>query len=120
MQQEISEPTVVPVSQRIVSIDALRGFDMFWIVGGTSLVSALLPFCGESAQKILRPQLEHAAWEGFTFTDLIFPLFVFMVGMSTVLSLTKALTHQGKAEAYRRILRRRRRCSCWESTTRTA
>ena len=79
---------------------------MFWIVGGTGLVSALLPFCGESAQKLLRPQLEHAAWEGFTFTDLIFPLFVFMVGMSTVFSLTKALAHQGKAEAYRRILRR--------------
>jgi predicted acyltransferase len=106
VQQEISEPTVAPDSQRIVSIDALRGFDMFWIVGGTSLVSTLLPFCGESAQKILRPQLEHAAWEGFTFTDLIFPLFVFMVGMSTVFSLTKALTHQGKAGAYRRILRR--------------
>ncbi|MEN6407952.1 MAG: DUF5009 domain-containing protein [Thermoguttaceae bacterium] len=106
MSQESNEPTPSLVSQRIASIDALRGFDMFCIVGGMTLVKTLLPFCGESVRGIVGPQLEHAAWEGFTFTDLIFPLFVFLVGMTTVFSLTKALARHGKAAAYRRLLRR--------------
>jgi len=104
-QENIASP-VSTSGQRIVSIDALRGFDMFWIVGGTGLLGAVLPFCSTSVQNVLRPQLEHAAWEGFTFTDLIFPLFVFMVGMTTALSLTKALAQYGKMAAYRRVLRR--------------
>jgi len=93
-------------SQRILSIDALRGFDMFWIIGGSGVVGAILPFLGPNVQKLLEPQLEHAAWEGFTLTDLIFPLFVFMVGMTTVFSLSKTLAQHGMAGAYWRLLRR--------------
>ncbi len=93
-------------TQRILSVDALRGFDMFWIVGGSGVVGAILPFCGSNVQKLLEPQLEHAAWEGFTLTDLIFPLFVFMVGMTTVFSLSKTVAQQGKATAYQRLFRR--------------
>ncbi len=93
-------------SQRILSVDALRGFDMFWIVGGSGVVGAILPFLGSKVQQFLEPQLEHAAWEGFTLTDLIFPLFVFMVGMTTVFSLSKTLAQHGIATAYWRLLRR--------------
>ncbi len=93
-------------SQRILSVDALRGFDMFWIVGGSGVVGAILPFFGSKVQQLLEPQLEHADWEGFTLTDLIFPLFVFMVGMTTVFSLSKTLAQHGIATAYWRLLRR--------------
>src|SRR3954463_756787 len=84
--------------QRLMSLDALRGFDMFWIIGADALVYALeriadggaatastdAPF---SIARFLAYELEHASWVGFHFYDLIFPLFVFMVGVSIVLSL---------------------------------
>ena len=50
------------------------------------------------------PQLQHCQWEGFVFHDLIFPVFLFLVGMSTVFSLSKTLAGEGKRAAYRRIL----------------
>ena len=33
------------------------------------------------------PQLDHSAWNGWTLTDLVFPMFLFLVGASTVFSL---------------------------------
>src|SRR5690348_6406891 len=78
-----------PVTQRLMSVDALRGFDMFWIIGAGSIVYALNQMTGSATTKFLVTQLEHAAWEGFRFEDLIFPLFVFLMGVSVVFSLTK-------------------------------
>lgn len=101
-----SEETTACVNQRILSVDALRGFDMFWIIGGSAFARSILPFCSPTIRQALEPQLEHAAWDGFTFFDLIFPLFVFIVGMTTVFSLTKALDRHGKLSAYRRLLQR--------------
>jgi len=106
VQQAAIETSATPVSQRILSVDALRGFDMFWIVGGSGFVVSILSFCSPAIEQTLVPQLEHVAWEGFRFCDLIFPLFVFIVGMTTVFSLTKTLSQHGKGAAYRRLLRR--------------
>jgi predicted acyltransferase len=109
------DSNAAPASQRILSVDALRGFDMFWIIGGGGLVTAILRFLvpagneAEAAQSIagaLMRQFSHVAWEGFVFEDLIFPLFVFMAGMSTVFSLSKVLAQQGKKAAYWRLTRR--------------
>jgi predicted acyltransferase len=79
---------------------------MFWIIGGEGFVGAILNLCGGTAQKYVAPQLHHTGWDGFTFYDLIFPLFAFMVGMSTVFSLTKILAEKGKGAAYRRLIGR--------------
>jgi predicted acyltransferase len=100
------ESKIQPKSQRILSVDALRGFDMFWIVGGEGVVIAIIKLFGVPAQKALLPQLDHAPWAGFTFYDLIFPLFVFLVGMSTVFSLGKLISTSGKKAAYQRLIRR--------------
>lgn len=88
----MSEKTTVEIKKRIQSIDALRGFDMFWISGGDALFPALfaltgLPFFTET----LTRQLEHSAWNGFTFYDLIFPLFLFITGLTMPLSIGKRL-----------------------------
>jgi predicted acyltransferase len=91
---------------RVMSVDVLRGFDMFWLVGGTGFMMAVVRLCGEPLRGRLLPQFEHPKWMGFTFYDTIFPLFVFVVGMSVVFSLAKLLREKGKAAAYRRILRR--------------
>ena len=93
-------------SQRLMSLDALRGFDMFWIIGADGLVRGLrsmsdTPFTGK-----LATQLEHVDWQGFRFEDLIFPLFVFMVGVALVYSLTRTIAEEGRGAALKRVFRR--------------
>jgi predicted acyltransferase len=98
----------VPLSsRRLVSLDALRGFDMFWIAGIEGLVSAWHRVCPDSRVVALAAeQLEHVEWVGFHFLDLVFPLFVFMAGVSLPFSLSKALEQGGRSAAVRRILGR--------------
>ncbi len=94
------------LGQRILSVDVLRGFDMFWITGGAGFFIGIFRVFGGKMEQWFVPQLDHAEWEGFHFYDLIFPLFVFIVGMSVVFSLQRILETQGKKAAYRRIIRR--------------
>src|SRR5258707_4895677 len=93
-------------SQRLMSVDALRGFDMFWILGADSLVYALNRMSHSRPTSFLADQLEHAEWAGFHFYDLIFPLFVFLVGVSLVFSLSKTIEQAGRGEALNRVFRR--------------
>jgi predicted acyltransferase len=90
------------VSSRIMSIDALRGFDMFWIIGMEEIFSGLSKFLHRDIEK----QLDHARWAGFHFYDLIFPLFVFIIGTTLVFSLGKSVATHGKTGATLKILRR--------------
>ena len=87
MPANTSTPTAD--TQRLTSLDALRGFDMFWILGADSFVYALHEMSQNPATNFLGTQLDHGEWEGFHFYDLIFPLFVFIMGVSTVFSLDK-------------------------------
>lgn len=95
-----------PTSGRLMSLDALRGFDMFWILGGDSIGHALAHAHTAGVMAVAATQLNHVAWEGFRFYDLIFPLFVFIVGVSLVFSLSKIREHGGRPAAVRRIVRR--------------
>jgi predicted acyltransferase len=61
-----------------MSIDALRGFDMFWIIGGDRIARELGKWSGTEQGKHFAEQFEHVKWEGFRFYDLIFPLFLFL------------------------------------------
>lgn len=89
---------------RLISLDALRGFNMFWIVGASSLVYALKNVSDTGFFKGFSEQLEHVQWEGFNFLDLIFPMFVFISGISLVFSLDKTMAREGKAKALKRIV----------------
>lgn len=91
---------------RLLSLDVLRGFDMFWIVGGGALVSALSRARPGSVIGKVREQLTHVEWDGFRFYDLIFPLFVFIAGVSAVFSLSKAKASGGVGKAMVRVLSR--------------
>ncbi len=66
---------------RLVSLDAFRGFTMFWIVGGKSLLMALRSF-GTPEAAAIAYQLDHSEWAGLRFYDVIWPAFMLMVGMS--------------------------------------
>ncbi|MSR58629.1 MAG: DUF5009 domain-containing protein [Planctomycetaceae bacterium] len=76
-------------SPRLMSLDALRGFDMFWIMGGENIIKALAELTGWSAAVWASQQLVHVKWDGFVFYDLIFPLFLFMAGVAMPFSLTR-------------------------------
>lgn len=89
-----------------MSIDALRGFDMFWILGADALVYALNKLGQCAPTQFLQTELSHCMWQGMHFYDLIFPLFVFIMGVSTVFSLTKIIEKEGRAAAVKRIVRR--------------
>jgi predicted acyltransferase len=89
-----------------MSLDALRGFDMFWILGADALVRALDRMGGNAITKFFATQLQHKDWDGFAFYDLIFPLFVFIAGVSSVWSLTKETELHGRSGAARRVIRR--------------
>src|SRR5215475_10723473 len=81
----IESPTPV---QRLMSVDALRGMDMFFIVGMEEVFESLSKMFPMSPT--LNDRLQHAPWAGFHFYDLIFPLFAFIIGVSLVFSLSKA------------------------------
>ena len=77
---------------RLQSIDALRGFDMFWIMGGPAIIASLYAITGSSFWEQINEQMEHVPWHGFHFMDLIFPLFLFIAGVSFPFSLAKRRT----------------------------
>jgi predicted acyltransferase len=77
------------IPERLASLDALRGFDMFWIMGGEGILISLAALTGWPAMQILSEQMHHAAWDGFRFYDVIFPLFLFIAGIAFPFSLKK-------------------------------
>jgi predicted acyltransferase len=87
-----------------MSLDALRGFDMFWIVGGDFLIRSLPKVHDSAFTRALAEQMEHCEWAGFHFYDLIFPLFVFIVGAAIPFSMPRIIERSGKAAAIKRIL----------------
>ena len=95
------------ISGRLDSIDALRGFDMFWIIGGSSLGMSLLRLSDMPWAQKISMQFEHSGWNGFTFEDLIFPLFLFIVGLVLPFSLSRRIEKgSSKAALYRHICTR--------------
>jgi predicted acyltransferase len=97
-----------PSSQRLVSLDALRGFDMCWILGLGGVLQALLNRLapGSSVTTTISTQLEHVDWAGFRFYDMIFPLFLFIAGVSMAIALPRRLEREGHAAAIRHLVGR--------------
>lgn len=76
MREELTSFTVPDKGNRLVALDVFRGITM----GAMILVND--PGIGTH---VYAP-LEHSAWNGITFADFIFPSFIFIVGISVVLS----------------------------------
>jgi predicted acyltransferase len=81
---------------RLFSLDALRGFDMFWIMGGEEIFHTLAKATGSPFWGSIANQFTHPDWNGFHLYDLIFPLFLFMAGVSTPFSVGREL-EKGKS-----------------------
>ncbi|MEZ5324162.1 MAG: DUF5009 domain-containing protein [Verrucomicrobiales bacterium] len=94
-------------TQRLASIDALRGFDMLMIAGAGSLFVQLGGKTDLAWMDAVAAQFKHPAWNGFTFYDFIFPLFLFMAGVSLSFSLNST-RHQevAKSVLYKKAFKR--------------
>ncbi len=109
------------MNKRLLSLDALRGFDMFWIVSGEgifhSLANVVMNKHGltrnaqdwtiatnnhlsfpEGLMIGISNQLHHTPWNGFSFYDMIFPLFIFISGVSMPFSYSKYFNDTKPAE----------------------
>jgi predicted acyltransferase len=84
-------------SQRLISLDALRGYTI-----------ALMVIVNDPGSwRYVYPPLEHAKWHGLTLTDLVFPFFLFIVGVSITLAYTKRLSADAeKSTLYGKIFSR--------------
>jgi predicted acyltransferase len=101
--EKLREPQRAAQIQRLMSVDALRGLDMFWIMGGDMIVRSLPKIHDSALTRSLAAQMEHCEWIGFHFYDLIFPLFVFIVGVSLVFSISGMLERSGRLATLKRI-----------------
>ena len=102
-----SETLFAPKQSRLVSIDALRGFDMLLIAGGGAFIERLEGKTNIAWIDGLAQQFHHIPWNGFSFYDFIFPLFLFIAGVSLPFSLNKGLSSGlMKRDLYRKAFRR--------------
>ena len=106
VQQIPEASSVKPISTaRVRSLDALRGFDMFWIIGGGAIFMALGKALNLSwYNDYIIPQLKHPPWVGFTAWDMIMPLFMFIVGAAMPFAFAKRLARQSKKRLYLHIV----------------
>jgi predicted acyltransferase len=103
----IAEAGADIVGQRLLSLDALRGFDMIWIMGAEEIFHSLAKATGSPFWETISFQFPHPEWHGFRIYDLIFPLFLFMAGVATPYSIGRAL-EKGKSrqELLIRVIKR--------------
>lgn len=91
-------------NERLFSLDALRGFDMFWITGGGLLAILLTK---DTSFNWLASQMHHVQWEGFHFYDLIFPLFMFIAGVAIPFAIISKLEKGApKKELVKKVTKR--------------
>jgi predicted acyltransferase len=81
--------------ERLLSLDAMRGFT----------IAAMIMVNFPGSEQHVFPTLRHTKWNGLTFTDLIAPVFLFIVGVSIALAYSKKRNEkEGKPALYRKII----------------
>lgn len=94
-------------NERLLSLDALRGFDMLFIMGFAGLVTSLCALWPNAFTDALALQMKHTSWDGLTHHDTIFPLFLFIAGVSFPFSLARQRANRiGEGSIRRRVIRR--------------
>ncbi len=94
-------------NQRLMSLDALRGFDMLFIMGFSGLVAKLCALSPGVVTDEIARQMEHVDWNGLAHHDTIFPLFLFLAGVSFPFSLANQIKHGATSmDIHKKILRR--------------
>lgn len=93
-------------SKRLESLDALRGFDLFFLVALGPLMHSLARTANVEWLNESMWVFSHVSWEGFSPWDLIMPLFLFMSGISMPFSLSRYKSISDKRPLLRRLAKR--------------
>lgn len=94
-------------SNRLASLDILRGFDLFMLVFFQPVFVAFARHWKDvPVFSFLLHQFEHVKWEGFSAWDLVMPLFLFMVGAAMPFSFEKYRANPDKRAIYKKITKR--------------
>ncbi len=106
-----AQPTAQQMStpappERLTCLDAFRGFTMFWIVGGTSLMAGLEALGSNPVLRAIVYELQHTPWRGLRFYDCIWPSFMLMVGVSIPFAFASRARAQRQSEILRHALTR--------------
>jgi len=91
-------PGAVP---RLVSLDAFRGFTMFWLLGGKPFLMAVAGLGLGGFSSAVRYEFNHSTWEGMHYYDLVWPCFMLMVGVSIPFSFAR---ERNMARVWRRAI----------------
>lgn len=92
---------------RLMSLDALRGFDMFFIMGLSGLIVSICALFPCATTDFIAQQMFHVKWDGLAHHDTIFPLFLFLAGVSFPFSYAKQQAlGVGQKSIYLKIFRR--------------
>ena len=94
------------LTQRLESLDVLRGFDLFLLVGLEMVMHHLDNAVHTPAFHSVMWCFTHVDWEGFSTWDLVMPLFMFMSGITIPFALSRYKDAADKSLVYRRILKR--------------
>ena len=68
--------------KRLLSIDTLRGMDMLLIMGLSTLIVSLCHLFPDGSDFWLARQMHHVEWNGLAIMDMVFPVFLFIAGLS--------------------------------------
>lgn len=93
-------------SNRLSSLDILRGFDLFLLVFFQPVLVSLGSRLQLPWMDGILYQFDHEVWVGFRFWDLVMPLFLFMSGVSMPFSFAKYAAQGDKRAIYLKVLRR--------------
>ncbi|MBL8290356.1 MAG: DUF1624 domain-containing protein [Bryobacterales bacterium] len=94
------------MSQRLLSLDAFRGFTMLWLAGGAGFVRSFQKLFDGPAFAAIAAQFQHSHWEGLRFWDTVMPAFLFMVGMSVPWATARRAETQSRAQVLLHACRR--------------
>lgn len=107
LKENLTSSSTAFTSQRLYSLDALRGFDMFWIMGAEEIFHTMAKATNSGFWEVLSNQFTHPDWNGFHFYDLIFPLFLFIAGVATPYSVGRELQKgKSKSQVLWRVVKR--------------
>ena len=105
--EETMSTKAMASNKRLMSLDALRGFDMLFIMGFSLVIREFCALFPGGADCALAQTVKHSAWDGLTLFDTIFPLFLFIAGVSFPFSYAKQLaSNMSRRNIYMKILRR--------------
>ena len=92
---------------RLASLDALRGFDMLFIMGLSPLIVSVCNLFPGGGDSLIALNMGHAKWDGFYHHDTIFPLFLFIAGISFPFSYSKQISSgASRKQIYAKIFKR--------------